>query len=127
MSWQADLNEALIGYVIRAGGLVREDSSTQHSHACSYGWQEYGWDDDSQEDTPELTGHMRECAVDLNRSRWEDSDWSEFCGTFAEPPWEQRKGTDAVVWCACGRVQGRRWRYTGGLARLLQEITKEPT
>jgi hypothetical protein len=44
-------------------------------------------------------------------------------GRPAEPAWQQRCGTDAVVYCACGQVQGCRWRYTGSLADLIRAIT----
>lgn len=124
MSWQDGMKEALITYVISAGGLVTESASRQSSRQKIYGgWEEHGWDDATQDDTPALTVHMRRCSLDLARCSWENSDWLEFNGTFAEPPWEQRSGTDAVVYCACGQVQGRRWRYTGGLAALIRAIT----
>ena len=68
---------------------------------------------------------MRTCRVDLPRSSWTDSDWEEFSGSFAEPPWERRIGTDVLVFCRCGQVRGRRWRYTGTLAELIRAITAD--
>ena len=98
MSWLDGMKEALIGYVISHGALVKESASQRSSGQRIYsGWQEDGWDDATQDETPALTIHMRHCAVDLARSCWEDSDWQDFNGTFAEPPWEQCSGTDAVV------------------------------
>jgi hypothetical protein len=127
MSWQDGMNEALIGYVISRGALVTESASQRSPGQRIYGgWQEYAWDDATQDETPALTIHMRHCTADLARSSWQDSDWEDFNGTFAEPPWEQRSGTDAVVYCICGQVQGRRWRYTGGLAELIRAITAPP-
>lgn len=127
MIWQDELKQALVGYVIRHGGLVRESASRKSSRQHVYGdWQEYGWNDDTQDDTPALTVHMRSCTADLDRSSWEASDWLDFNGTLSDPPWEERSGTDAIVYCACGRVQGRRWRYTSGFANLIRAITELP-
>jgi hypothetical protein len=125
MNWQDGMKGALIAYVLRNGALVKESASQTSSGRQDYGgWQEYGWDEGLQEDVPALTVHMRDCRVNLTRSSYEDTDWCEFSGTFAEPPWEHRAGTDVVVYCACGKVCGRRWRYTGGLANLIRAITE---
>lgn len=122
MTWQDEMKTALIGRIITNGGLVRETATRQDYG----GWREYGWDDATGDDAPALTTHMRACTVDLALSTWTDSDWEEFNGTFAEPPWVHRKGTDAIVYCGCGLVQGRHWRYAGPLAELIRAITAAP-
>lgn len=128
MSWKEELKEALILYVAQHGELVKES-------AVSSGWgrgQYSGFNDFSgnethraggQYDSITLAEHVTECTLDLGRSSYLDTDWYEFDGTFAEEPWGRRQGTDVVVYCTCGRVKGRHWRYTGGLADLIKAVT----
>lgn len=108
MTWKDDFRESLISFLVRNGTPVSLKDRT-------YGWMDYEWQ--------YLNDHLTICGTDITRSSWEDSEWSEFCGTFAEPPFEQRRGVDAVVYCNCGQISGRRWRYTGSYGELLKGIT----
>lgn len=105
--WEAELNRRIVMFVILRGSLV--------SHRES----EYGW---MAEDTGERE-HVVECGLSVPRCTWEDKEWSEFAGTFADQPYENYSGVDAVATCACGLVEGERFRYKGGHADLLRAVT----
>lgn len=72
-------------------------------------------------DYAELRIHMAHCRPDYAASAWEDSEWTEFTGTFHGD--ERRKGIDLKLTCRCGTVQERRWRYRDGYAELIRAIT----
>lgn len=121
--WQAGFHTALLDYIVRHGELVREDFS-------NYGysdWQERGpWKPDySGTGLHALAVHLLDdCAIDIERSSYTDSEWQEFEGSRAG--WGRYAGLDAVITCRCGHVAGRHWRYTEGYATLLRGITGTP-
>jgi hypothetical protein len=122
--WQAGFHLALLGYIVRHGELVREDFKDYRSYGE---WQEPGpWDPDYIRTGPHaLAVHLREvCAIDTARSSYTDSEWTEFLGS--RDGWEKNAGLDAVIYCRCGLVKGRHWRYTDGYATLLRGITGTP-
>jgi hypothetical protein len=152
--WQAQFHSAIIDWLFRNGGLVREGSGGYGNYS---GWRDYsgtpghGWTHDcpearcrlqcaeSEQTCPEGCGATQQaaprsveehlagdCAIDFERSSYEDSEWTDFAGTFADDPWPRYHGIDAIVWCRCGQVQGRRWRFTEGHATLLRGITGTP-
>lgn len=118
--WQSEFHEAIITFLVEHGSLVRE-GDTRHSYG---GWQDYTVYEDYDFNKPSGTlKHMRGCQIDFARSAYDDSEWDEFDGTFAEPPWRDCHGIDAIVFCRCGQIAGRRWRYEGTHAELLRSIT----
>lgn len=118
MRWQEEFKAALIDAIVIKGGKVK-DSYDLSRYVYSYsGWQDYSED---YRDTGAY--HIATCAVDAARSTYDDSEWQEFQGTFAEEPWGRRTGIDAVVTCVCGKLDGVRYRYEGGLAELIKFIT----
>jgi hypothetical protein len=118
--WQASFHLALLDYIVRHGELVSE---TYENHG--YGeWQERGpWKDDYSGTLPHaLAVHVRDvCAIDPGLSSYTDSEWNEFLSS--RDGWEDHAGLDAVIYCRCGLVAGRHWRYTNGYATLLRGIT----
>jgi hypothetical protein len=104
---KAAFHAAIVSTIAAWGSLVSPRAS------------EYGW---HGEDTGERE-HVRECGANPAASTWQDSEWTEFSGTFAEPPFQYRKGIDATVTCNCGLVEGERFRYTDGYAELIRAIT----
>jgi len=118
--WQLGFHTALLDYIVRHGELVSERFENY-----SYGeWQERGpWKDDYSATEPHaLAGHLRNvCGIDPARSGYTDSEWTEFEGS--RDGWSHLAGLDAVIYCRCGHVAGRHWRYTDGYATLLRGIT----
>jgi len=147
--WQAQFHQAIIEFLVGHGSLAREDKDA--GRRGYYGvWQDVtglglGWEHPcsgglttmcaQSEETCEYCGtarpplasrpenHLKTCGIDFARSSYDDSEWSQFAGTFADDPWPVSRGIDAIVVCSCGQVAGRHWRYTGTHAELLQAIT----
>lgn len=142
--WQGRFRQAIISYLVENGGLVLTSGGSRYGS-----WQDFGpamgWDHtcgstggttrcSSREKTcpycraprpdpaDHPSEHIKTCGINFARSSYEDSEWSEFAGTFAEDPWPISHGIDAVVTCQCGKVAGRHWRYTGTHAELLNGI-----
>lgn len=117
MSWQEEMKAAVVMYILNHGMLVKEGERERFSYS---GWEDYGpgW---SGTDNAELREHVFECG--MTSLAYDDSEWDEFDGTFAEPPWSTRKGIDATVTCTCTLVENRTWRYTGTMGDLLRAIT----
>jgi hypothetical protein len=119
MSWREEMKAAMLREIAAGGGLVREGDG---------GWRYGGWQDFTQEGgeylTTTLSAHVAECGADVSKSTYTESEWTEFDGTFAEPPWGDHTGTDATIHCNCGKVAGRTWRYTGSIAALIEAITR---
>lgn len=111
MSWQESFTRALIEAIVFTGGKVSESASRYGSYG---GWQDYGSDEPD---------HLRECGVDIARSSYADGRWTEFEGTFAEQPWSEHTGIDALVSCNCVLVSDSRYRYAGDYAELIRKIT----
>jgi hypothetical protein len=78
----------------------------------------WGW---IASDYAELGIHMAHCRPVYEACAWDDSEWSEFIGTF-DPP-RDKQGIDLKLACACGLLTGRTWRYAGGYAELIRAIT----
>lgn len=124
MSWQDEMKAALLRQIVADGSLVQRGGGGGYG-----GWQDFTRGEHSTPRkwsylTTELSAHVAECGIDMDKSTYVDSDWTEFAGTFAEPPWEDRKGTDATIYCNCGKVAGRTWRYTDSIAALIDGITR---
>jgi hypothetical protein len=110
MSWKDEFQEAIIRFLVKESTPVGEGDTR------------WGWIAD---DYQELGRHLETCSLHIPECSWADSDWTEFAGTFADPPWDERKGIDVKVTCSCGRVKGRTWRYRGSSGDLLRAITDE--
>ena len=108
-TWQEEFRRSLLDYLVRKGTPVGADASV------------YGWIDGDYE---EIREHFASCGISCAQSTYEDSRWTEFGGTFAESDTE-RTGIDAVVTCNCGRYEGKHFRYTGGYAAMITEITRD--
>jgi len=106
--WAAEFKRRITDWLIRQGTPV------------SLKPRQYGWMDDNWQN---LYKHLDECHPDYEACTYEDSGWSEFAGTFAEPQFQDRQGIDLCVTCACGKIAGRHWRYEGTHGDLLRGIT----
>jgi hypothetical protein len=106
-SWKEEFEGRMAWCVVKLGQAVREDAS-------AYSW--VSWDDYIRE-------HVLECGLLERECAWKDYTWTEFQGTFAESPMLDVKGVEAIVSCKCGLVTRQPFRYSGGYARLLRELT----
>jgi len=105
--WEAELNRRIVTFVVLNGALAGKRES-------EYGWQ--------AEDTGERE-HVIECGIDTPLCSWEDREWTEFEGTFAEPTHSEHHGVEALVTCTCGLVEDERFRYEGDHGTLLRAVT----
>ena len=137
MAWQDEFKEALIRYVITSGTLVAEGPGSAYggwqdfAAYPSLGWEHQcsaaGSGNGTMQCAPSETqcpychaprpdpadqppAHIKACGINFRQSSYQDSDWSEFAGTFAEPPWEQRHGTDVIAYCSPRAWDGPRPR-----------------
>lgn len=114
---QAEVHSAVLRYILEQaddvnGGLVQLKPTF-------YNWRSY----EIFEALGDLTPAAHVLACGIASGHWEDKDWQEFAGTFAEYGDQFRHGIDAVVTCKCGRVTYRTFRYTGSHGDLLRGIT----
>jgi hypothetical protein len=114
MGWHEEMTQTIALYVVEHGALVREDCVRSDGRGSYSMWEDYGEDAFASQ-------HVAGCGI--RQCSYADKDWYEFDGTFAEPPWGLRHGTDVAVTCECGLIENRAWRYTGGLADLIKAVT----
>lgn len=106
---KAAFHEAMIGALL-------ENSSPVDEKPGYYGWLADDW--------RELYAHLEACGPDYPKCHWDDSEWTEFAGTFAPPEAGECKGIDMLLTCRCGEIEERAWRYRGeGYAELIRKIT----
>lgn len=115
-SWLAGYRKALLGYVVDNGSVL----NMKARRSVYTGWTDY---------TPEglrKAAHIRGCRPDPEKSgQVEDSQWSEFDGTFADPPWEQHYGVDASVTCLCGHEKDVPFRLERSLGQIIQGVVTQ--
>jgi hypothetical protein len=106
--WEAEFYRRIITFLAKQGSPVSLEPSYYAWHA---------------EDWQELVVHLKTCLPDYPRCTFADLDWREFAGTFAEESASYRRGLEAVIYCSCGSIAGRHWRYEGSRGDLLNAIT----
>lgn len=110
-SWKDELNRRIVDYLVSNGSPVDPKPSY------------YGW---LADDYRELHAHLSGCALDYAKCDYEDTEWTEFAGTFAELSDSYMKGIKALVTCSCGQVAAREWRVRdGSYAEMLKAITAD--
>lgn len=116
-NWQEGYRKALLGYVVDNGSML----NLKARRSVYSGWTDF---------TPEgleKAAHIRECRPDPEKSGpVEDSQWAEFDGTFADPPWGQHYGVDASVTCRCGQQQDIPFRLERSLGEIIQGVVNQP-
>lgn len=105
-AWRAGFLAALYA-AITAHGYVK--------HAKPQPWKQ---DDHSR--TFAAQHHLSHCAADVARSSYEETGYLAWGGTMSGDTYEQC--VEAVLWCACGHIDGWTWRYEDGFASLLRLI-----
>lgn len=107
--WREGYQRAMLVLMARRGAAVEEDRGRR-----SYG----GWED--YDATELMRDHMRGCEPQLTASSTLcESQWEEFDGTFAEPPWSQRHGVDVYLSCTCGYVRDMRVRLASTVGQIM--------
>lgn len=110
--WRDEYRKALLGYVFRNGTVVEEPSTS------TFGW--------IAKDYTEIGKHVARCAPDPVLSIPPDeSEWSEFDGTFADPPWAVKYGLDAVITCKCGVIRKRRFRVHESIGEVIAGVLRD--
>lgn len=107
--WEAEFHRRTIAFLISKGQAVSLRESL-------YGWASYD---------RTLDNHIRACRPAYDRCTWQDHQWTEFAGTFADD--NRCNGIEAVIYCSCGEIDGRHWRYEGSYADLISAITRNIT
>ena len=107
-AWEAELHLRIIRVIVTHGSPVEEPSD----------WTYYGW---HARDWEALGQHLMRCEPDFPRCSWADDEWTEFAGTFADD--HHRAGLQALVWCRCGVISGRKWRFSESYADLLRSLS----
>ncbi len=88
--WEAEFKRRMVTFLLSNGSPVRmPDEDT------TYGWL--------ARDYRSIYSHLESCAPDMAKCSWDDSEWNEFAGTFAEPQVESRNGMGLKLTCMCGR------------------------
>ena len=110
MTWQDDLHEAVVEYVVEHGIPVREPSTFYASRLPD------DWD--------LVISHIREeCAPDVPESTWEPSSYEEFVSTGEN--FGVRDAITVAVTCECRLVYRRLWQLQENVAEMLKTITRE--
>jgi hypothetical protein len=109
--WKDEYRQASVAFIVKHGSPVE----TRPKHRSAYGWL--------AKDSMDIREHLDGCSV--ASATVQESEWEEFNGTFAEPQWQERKGSDAVITCACGLLEGQPFRYDGTFAEMLNGILAE--
>lgn len=107
--WREGYRGAMLMLMGQRGRVVREGRSWR-----SYSvWQDYGA-------TDELQAHMAACTPAVESSSgYRESEWQEFDGTFADPPWGQHHGVDVHLTCVCGLIEGRHVRLEATIGQII--------
>lgn len=105
-SWEVEAHERIVRFLLKEGRPV-DDQDTR------YGWQAM--------DYAQLQEHVDRCGIIVRECAWDDADWSEWGGTLGDDTYH--KGIELLVYCKCGQIAGRTWRYTGTHGELLRTIT----
>lgn len=106
-AWEVEAHQKIVDFLLREGSPVGEMDTM-------YGWM--------ARDYAELDEHVKSCGLVYPECKWDDADWTEWGGTFHDDI--PRRGLEVKVYCQCGEVAGRTWRYTGTHGDLLRAITE---
>src|SRR5687767_12929273 len=102
---RAEYDRVLRAVVLRRGILVSEKPR-------SFGWMDADY------------VHTSRCVVTSDRTP-DESEWSEFAGTFAESD-ATRRGIDVSgVSCACGELVDRVVRWEAGPSEMIEAVFEE--
>lgn len=107
-TWKQEIHRRIINFMLRDGSPVDPKPSY-------YGWIAHDYE--------KLFRHLAECQSAYSSCTWDDDEWTEFAGTFADD--RNCTGLKAIITCACGTVAGRMWRYRGSYAELIRGLTDE--
>lgn len=105
-TWQDELKKAITDV------LLREGQPVQMTGDGYYGWLARDWES--------VYAHMNGCQPDYGKCSWEDTEWVEFASTRDGS--RDMTGVQLTYTCQCGELSGRKFRYTGGYAELMNNI-----
>lgn len=120
-SWKGDFKRAVIDAVLRNGMKVKDVVMPRYDFS---GWADYGDNNWAQGQSAALTQIEAE-GIDYEATTYDDSEWYEFAGTFAEEPWTPIRGVDVVVKTLAGNTF--RWRYDSSIGSLITEVLRDDT
>lgn len=111
MSWKEEYVKATTAFIVRHGTPVE----TRPKYRSEFWYGASDWAD--------IREHITGCSI--ASSTVVEAEWSVFDGTFAEPPWSERKGSDAIITCACGLLEGQPFRYEGTISEMIAGVLAE--
>ena len=111
MSWKDEYVKAATAFIVKHGTPVETDPR----RTSAYGYM--------ARDYQGIMEHIRECSI--ASSTVVEANWNEFQGTFADEPWSPRKGSDAVITCACGLLEDQPFRYEGTISEMIAGVLAE--
>ena len=107
-SWKAPFRRALIRALVKHGSPVDPTPRT-------YGWIARDW--------PAIGEAVTREGIDYDKTTYDDSEWWEFAGSFAEPHEGDRRGIDAVIVTLAGN--SFRYRFSGTPGELIGYVLAE--
>lgn len=108
MSWKEEYAKATATFIVKHGTPVETRPRYQ---------SEFGYMADDYED---IQDHINGCSI--VSFTVVEAEWPVFDGTFAEPQWSERKGSDAVITCACGLLEDQPFRYEGTISEMIAGV-----
>lgn len=106
--WKAELDKRIVRFLMRRGMLVSREANV-------YSWMDY-------EGAEMMRQHITGCEIG-ELTRWNESEWWEWGGTF--DPDIRKQGIDLRLFCKCGEIAGRVFRYDEGYAALIRGLTDD--
>lgn len=109
--WKTGYRKAVALLLARYGYVVRTSPATSR------------WDgpfDYSR--MSEMHLHAAHCEGWATTGEFDDFEWDEFAGTFAEPPWEIKRALGARLSCGCGEFADVRVVFRGTLSELIHAV-----
>jgi hypothetical protein len=110
-NFKAELSRRVVDVILSESSPVEVDPARN----TYYGWLASDWQD--------VYEHLSKCRPDYAKCTWDDVEWTEFTGTFSDD--HDKTGVEVMLTCACGKLAGRPFRYTGGYADLLRKLTDQ--
>jgi hypothetical protein len=108
--WRAGFKQAVIDAIVAKGALVRDGAERY-----SYNWEDYAGTE------PARTEIIRR-GINYQASTYDDKLWHEFVGTFAEQPWSDVTGIEAVIVGRGAKPRSYRFRVKMGLGSFIQAV-----
>lgn len=104
--WQEEAHRLVVDFLVHHGSPVKKEDSF-------YGWIAPNW--------MEIYKQVKEVGIDYKNSRWDDSEWDEFKGTFYEGD-TRTVGIDATIVLKDRTAITFRWQGSPG--EMLTAIVK---